>query len=149
MDSTRPNDWWTDLWMNLWYVMLRMHYQFLMLSLNDLSRVWSTDVDVPENSSAVTVHPLSLENNIGVVNDILNQNNVTSLEGDTGHVSVTATQHGCCLTLSDHDRLRIFIHEFVVQGLIPWAERMLRTLSEQVGCSAISRLPRRRWYIYS
>ena len=40
--------------------------------------------------------------------------------------------HGSCLSLSDHDRLRIFVQEFVVRGLIPWAERMLRTLNEQV-----------------
>jgi hypothetical protein len=41
-------------------------------------------------------------------------------------------QRGACLTLSDHDRLRIFIHEFIVRGLIPWAEKTLRTLNEQV-----------------
>ncbi len=40
--------------------------------------------------------------------------------------------YGECLTLSDHDRLRIFIHEFMVRGLLPWAERTLRTLNEQV-----------------
>ena len=41
-------------------------------------------------------------------------------------------QRGCCLSLSDHDRLRIFIHEFIVRGLIPWAEKTLRQLNEQV-----------------
>ena len=40
--------------------------------------------------------------------------------------------HGLCLTLSDHDRLRIFIHEFVVRGLLPYIEKMIRTLNEQV-----------------
>ncbi|XP_033124771.1 trafficking protein particle complex subunit 8-like isoform X2 [Anneissia japonica] len=40
--------------------------------------------------------------------------------------------HGACLTLSDHDRLRIFIHEFVVRGLLPYIEKMIRTLSEQL-----------------
>ena len=42
------------------------------------------------------------------------------------------TGHGLCLTASDQDRLRIFIHEFVVRALIPWAERQLRTLNELV-----------------
>lgn len=46
--------------------------------------------------------------------------------------STTTRHHGACLTLSDHDRLRIFVHEFVVRGLITWAERTLRTLSEQL-----------------
>ncbi|XP_064640195.1 trafficking protein particle complex subunit 8-like isoform X2 [Lineus longissimus] len=41
-------------------------------------------------------------------------------------------QHGMCLTVSDHDRLRIFIHEFIVRGLIPWAERTMRVLNEQL-----------------
>ena len=40
--------------------------------------------------------------------------------------------HGCCLTASDQDRLRIFMHEFVVRALIPWAERQMKILSDQV-----------------
>lgn len=41
--------------------------------------------------------------------------------------------HGCCLTTSDQDRLRIFMHEFVVRALIPWAERQMKILNDQVG----------------
>ncbi|KAJ8303460.1 hypothetical protein KUTeg_019856 [Tegillarca granosa] len=40
--------------------------------------------------------------------------------------------HGMCLTTSDHDRIRIFIHEFCVRALIPWAEKQMRVLNEQV-----------------
>ena len=40
--------------------------------------------------------------------------------------------HGMCLTPSDQDRLRIFMHEFVVRALIPWAERQMKMLNEQV-----------------
>ena len=51
-------------------------------------------------------------------------------------VSATADRksygHGCCLTASDQDRLRIFMHEFVVRALIPWAERQMKILSDQV-----------------
>ena len=43
-----------------------------------------------------------------------------------------AVQHGAALTLSDHERLRVFTHEFMVRGLIAWAEKNIRTLSEQV-----------------
>ncbi|XP_013382686.1 trafficking protein particle complex subunit 8-like isoform X2 [Lingula anatina] len=50
------------------------------------------------------------------------------VNGDVG----ASSQHGLCLTPSDHDRLKIFIHEFLVRGLIPWAERMIRTLNDQV-----------------
>jgi len=44
----------------------------------------------------------------------------------------TPVRHGAYLTLSDHERLRVFIHEFVMHGLIPWAEKTIRTLNEQV-----------------
>lgn len=40
--------------------------------------------------------------------------------------------HGMCLTTSDHDRLRIFIHEFAVRALIPWAERQMKLLNDVV-----------------
>ncbi|XP_050396209.1 trafficking protein particle complex subunit 8 isoform X1 [Patella vulgata] len=40
--------------------------------------------------------------------------------------------HGICLTTSDMDRLRIFMHEFVVKALVPWAERQMRIFSEQL-----------------
>ena len=40
--------------------------------------------------------------------------------------------HGMCLTTSDHDRLRIFIHELTVRALIPWAERQMKLLSDVV-----------------
>lgn len=40
--------------------------------------------------------------------------------------------HGMCLTASDQDRIRIFIHEFAVRALIPWAERQMRTLNDMV-----------------
>jgi len=57
---------------------------------------------------------------------------------DTGVVKshrltqVTLVRHGAYLTLSDHERLRVFVHEFVMHGLIPWAEKTIRTLNEQV-----------------
>ncbi|GFR74415.1 trafficking protein particle complex subunit 8 [Elysia marginata] len=44
----------------------------------------------------------------------------------------TSKTHGQCLTPSDLDRLRIFMHEFVVRALVPWVERQMKMLSEQV-----------------
>ena len=55
-----------------------------------------------------------------------------------GHFIISPTEkpksdlHGMCLTMSDHDRLRIFMHEFCVRALIPWAERQMRILNDQV-----------------
>jgi len=43
---------------------------------------------------------------------------------------------GAHLTLSDHERLRVFIHEFLMHGLIPRAEKTIRTLNEQVSLFA-------------
>ena len=40
--------------------------------------------------------------------------------------------HGMCLTTSDQDRIRIFIHEFAVRALLPWAERQMKLLSDVV-----------------
>ena len=60
---------------------------------------------------------------------------------------VRPSQHGQCLTLSDHDRLRIFVHEFQVRGLIPWAERTMRILNEQVSEAAAKKKGAKKWKI--
>ena len=49
----------------------------------------------------------------------------------TAIASSTMT-HGLCLTVSDQDRIKIFVHEFCVRGLVPWVERTMRNLNEQV-----------------
>lgn len=41
-------------------------------------------------------------------------------------------KYGMCLTLSDHDRLRNFINDFIIRGVFPYLEYMFRTLYEQV-----------------
>lgn len=41
-------------------------------------------------------------------------------------------QHGACLSLSDHDRIRIFIHELAIRGLLPFIEKAMRTLYDLV-----------------
>ena len=35
-------------------------------------------------------------------------------------------QHGICLTSSDLDRIKIFVHEFCVRALLPYVERQIR-----------------------
>ncbi len=39
---------------------------------------------------------------------------------------------GQALTLMDHDRIKAFIYEYCVRGLLPHIEKMMRNLSEQV-----------------
>ncbi|XP_022096139.1 trafficking protein particle complex subunit 8-like isoform X2 [Acanthaster planci] len=59
-------------------------------------------------------------------------NKMLNSEGPLQPATKGANVHGACLTLSDHDRLRIFIHEFTVRGLLPYIEKMIRTLNEQL-----------------
>lgn len=49
----------------------------------------------------------------------------------------TVAIHGQCLTVSDHDRLRIFVNEMAIRGLFPHVERTIRALTDQVGLERI------------
>ena len=40
--------------------------------------------------------------------------------------------HGLCLSLSDHDRIKIFIHELGYRGLLQYIEKLMRYLNDQV-----------------
>ncbi|XP_031564684.1 trafficking protein particle complex subunit 8-like [Actinia tenebrosa] len=40
--------------------------------------------------------------------------------------------HGLCLSLSDQDRIKIFIHELAFRGLLPYIERMMKNLYDQI-----------------
>ena len=39
---------------------------------------------------------------------------------------------GMCLAMSDHDRIKTFLSEFLQRGLVPYAERTIRILNEQI-----------------
>uniref|UniRef100_A0A3B3WCQ8 Trafficking protein particle complex 8 n=1 Tax=Poecilia mexicana TaxID=48701 RepID=A0A3B3WCQ8_9TELE len=52
-------------------------------------------------------------------------NNTDSLAAATGN-------HGTCLTLNDHDRIRQFIQEFTFRGLLPHIEKNIRQLNDQL-----------------
>ena len=45
---------------------------------------------------------------------------------------VVAKPHGMCLALSDHDRIKTFISEFLQRGLVPYTERTIKILNEQI-----------------
>ena len=112
----------------------------MALRTSNLFCLLYTESEVQPQSSIVIDHPLApdstnqmtadSDSNMSSLDNLVprDMQNNTLVLGD----KTKSTQYGCCLTLSDHDRLRIFIHEFIVRGLLPWAERMLRTLNEQV-----------------
>lgn len=61
----------------------------------------------------------------------------------SGGTRGTAPQrnHGLCLSLSDHDRIKIFVHELGYRGLLQYIEKLMRYLNEQVNvlqCSSSS-----------
>lgn len=87
--------------------------------------------DSTDSTSAGTIDTNDVETNVDNRIPRDSQNNAISIQLRE-KTTKTANQHGHFLTLSDHDRIRIFVHEFIVRGLIPWAERTLRLLSEQV-----------------
>lgn len=45
---------------------------------------------------------------------------------------VVQRTHGLCLSLSDQDRIKIFVHELAFRGLLPYLERMMKNLYDQV-----------------
>ena len=100
-----------------------------------------------ESSGPVLIGPLSFENDIEkkTPSKNLDQNNVDGRKPEShgtrqfsggllSQAGSNSGQHGACLTLSDHDRIRIFIHELAIRGLIPFIERSMRYLYEQVIC---------------
>ncbi len=80
-----------------------------------------------ENSPAQVEDP-TLENN-SELNDPLNRiNDNDSVELVNNNIK----KHGQCLALSDHDRIKTFISEFIQRGLVPYAERTIKILNEQI-----------------
>uniref|UniRef100_A0A8C7SUB6 TPPC8 first Ig-like domain-containing protein n=1 Tax=Oncorhynchus mykiss TaxID=8022 RepID=A0A8C7SUB6_ONCMY len=57
----------------------------------------------------------------------------TETKTTTVYTGVAAgTSHGACLTLNDHNRLRLFIQEFTFRGLLPHIEKNIRQLNDQL-----------------
>uniref|UniRef100_A0A3B3UAB1 Trafficking protein particle complex subunit 8 n=1 Tax=Poecilia latipinna TaxID=48699 RepID=A0A3B3UAB1_9TELE len=52
--------------------------------------------------------------------------------GDTDSLAAAPGNHGTCLTLNDHDRIRQFIQEFTFRGLLPHIEKNIRQLNDQL-----------------
>ncbi len=63
------------------------------------------------------------------LNDPLNRmNDNENIESINNNIK----KHGQCLALSDHDRIKTFVSEFIQRGLVPYAERTIKILNEQI-----------------
>ncbi|GBM42531.1 Trafficking protein particle complex subunit 8 [Araneus ventricosus] len=81
-------------------------------------------------------HPLLYNSDTDVMNsDSLLGNSHEDISGYTNKLSKSnckMKRHGLCLTQSDMDRIKCFVQDYCIQGLIPFIEKRVRLLNEQV-----------------
>uniref|UniRef100_A0A673XUK4 Trafficking protein particle complex subunit 8 n=1 Tax=Salmo trutta TaxID=8032 RepID=A0A673XUK4_SALTR len=79
-------------------------------------------------------HPLQLETAIDMPGSLDSlRADAVETKTTTVYTGVAAvTSHGACLTLNDHNRLRLFIQEFTFRGLLPHIEKNIRQLNDQL-----------------
>uniref|UniRef100_A0A8C8EV41 Trafficking protein particle complex 8 n=1 Tax=Oncorhynchus tshawytscha TaxID=74940 RepID=A0A8C8EV41_ONCTS len=105
------------------------------LNTNDVSTSmlhgWDDGVSV---NSLDNTHPLQLETAIDMPGSLDSLRSVAAeTKTTTVYTGVAAgTSHGACLTLNDHNRLRLFIQEFTFRGLLPHIEKNIRQLNDQL-----------------
>lgn len=80
-------------------------------------------------------HPLELDStnhsgNLHMLNNINSDSKKVARDPESAAGGVAS--HGACLTLNDHDRIRQFIQEFTLRGLLPHIEKNIRQLNDQV-----------------
>lgn len=84
-----------------------------------------------------------LYNNNSISHSTLEESNLTQeenqadsiehpLDGSLNQIIKPIKRHGACLALSDHDRIKTFLSEFLQRGLVPFAERTIKILNEQI-----------------
>ena len=101
-----------------------------------------------ENQTPVLIGPLSFDNDVENKKPNKNddENNIDGGKPESralggarqfsggllSQAGSNSGKHGACLTVSDHDRIKIFIHELAIRGLIPFIEKSMRFLYDQV-----------------
>uniref|UniRef100_A0A8C7W5V6 Trafficking protein particle complex 8 n=1 Tax=Oncorhynchus mykiss TaxID=8022 RepID=A0A8C7W5V6_ONCMY len=121
-----------------------------LLKINSRTAAAGTDEQIPDpwsqylNKSSLqngvsvnsldNTHPLQLETAIDMPGSLDCLRAVaTETKTTTVYTGVAAgTSHGACLTLNDHNRLRLFIQEFTFRGLLPHIEKNIRQLNDQL-----------------
>ena len=110
-------------------------------SLNQLVNQQSATPALPNNDETPTnndiIDPLSDLNTSSddIKNDYtdsVNNSSTSSLTTALNNNNNSTKRHGQCLALSDHDRIKTFISEFLQRGLVPYAERTIKILNEQI-----------------
>lgn len=89
----------------------------------------------PEVSSCLENHPLQLDADSCTASLLTLSpidTDVKENTGDTDSPTAAAGNRGACLTLNDHDRIRLFIQEFAFRGLLPHIEKNIRQLNDQL-----------------
>ncbi|CAF4652696.1 unnamed protein product, partial [Rotaria sp. Silwood1] len=97
-------------------------------SLSNLTEL----IDQELNLNTSITHPLG---SFDTSNNDLSSTTTTTIDEGYDGSSITSTStiiHGACLTLSDHDRIHVFMNEFVTKGLLLWVETNLKTFNEQI-----------------
>jgi trafficking protein particle complex subunit 8 len=73
-----------------------------------------------------------------ISNPLISNSKNLKNNGDLPNLAAAAAQptqvkrHGICLALSDHDRIKTLISEFLQRGLVPYVERTIKILNEQI-----------------
>ncbi|XP_067142139.1 trafficking protein particle complex subunit 8 [Centruroides vittatus] len=100
----------------------------------------SEEIDgITENNLSIQ-HPLSLntENELPASDSFISspvgeETNFSKTYGQNGEKKIKENKiHGVYLTLSDRERIRVFIQDFCIQGLLPYVEKQIRNLNDQV-----------------
>ncbi|XP_055800032.1 trafficking protein particle complex subunit 8 isoform X2 [Salvelinus fontinalis] len=94
----------------------------------------SAENDGVSVNSLDNTHPLQLETAIDMPGSL---DSLRAIAAETNTTTVytgvaAGTSHGACLTLNDHNRLRLFIQEFTFRGLLPHIEKNIRQLNDQL-----------------
>lgn len=92
----------------------------------------TTDNTEPIHPLSPTLPPVDEKNGTYDMPGVEISSDVPVMVNRPNVVLGTAQHHGGCLTSSDVDRIRIFIHEFCVRSLIPHVEKQIRYLNEVV-----------------
>ena len=86
--------------------------------------------------NGITMNDSKIHGNLNVdpitVSTTIQPNDVTWVKELKAAAVIPQKGYGCCLTLSDHDSLRIFLQEFASKGLIPHMEKLIRNFYEQI-----------------
>ena len=91
---------------------------------------------VAKEPNGLTINDLKLPSNLNVDPMTVSteiQSNAVDWVKELKKVAVIPQKgYGCCLTLSDHDNLRMFLQEFASKGLVPHMEKLIRNFHEQI-----------------